>query len=57
MNHPRSLLIALSVTLVTSALAAQPNVLLLCVDDLRRETGSYGVERNHTPRSLYDPCI
>ncbi len=46
MNHTRSLLIALSAALATSVFAAPPNVLLLCVDDLRCEIGSYGVERN-----------
>lgn len=40
MNHACSLPIMLSATLVTRVLAAPPDVLLPCVDDLRCETGS-----------------
>ena len=46
----RTLLTALAaVVLAGSAPAASPNVLLICVDDLRCETGCHGVEGIRTP--------
>ncbi len=47
----RSLPIAVVLALLTglSALAEPPNVLLICVDDLRPELGCYGAEHIHSP--------
>jgi len=39
----------LALTLSLLATAAPPNVLLICVDDLRCETGCYGNKAIHTP--------
>lgn len=39
----------LSLALISPALAAKPNVLLICVDDLRPDLKSLGVEHIHSP--------
>lgn len=44
-----SLLALAWVSLISCALAAQPNVLLICVDDLRPELGCYGSRSVSTP--------
>jgi iduronate 2-sulfatase len=40
---------ALSLALIAPAFAAKPNVLLICVDDLRPELKSLGAEHIHSP--------
>jgi len=39
----------LSLTSLAETTVSKPNILLICVDDLRPELGCYGREHMHTP--------